>query len=111
VFSYTAKGSGYFRVLVDAAVVTSHTTEREALENANLAKLAKPSAAVHVVHDYDVEVALAKGAQINDAVVGVPVSVTVMADDPTSVNVTGSLIVTPVKDADVTLRLAFLPKS
>jgi hypothetical protein len=52
----TALGSGYYRVLVDGAQVTQHTTEREASEEAVEQKLNNPNSTVFYIHDYSVTV-------------------------------------------------------
>jgi hypothetical protein len=107
VFTYTAFGQGYYEVSVDGVVVSRHIAEREALENANYAKLDNPLKTVRVKHDYEVDVALQDAPASADALVGVPVKVTVIANDPAAVTVSGSLIVTPLTDADVVLSVAF----
>jgi hypothetical protein len=106
-FNYTAIGSGYYHVLVDGVAVSKHTAEREAIENSNVAKLANPAADVRYRHDYEVGVALVQAPAEADAFVGVPVKVTVKANDPAAVTVTGGLTVTPLTDADVVLSVAF----
>jgi hypothetical protein len=106
-FNYTAIGSGYFTVLVDGIAVSKHTAEREALENANRAKIAYPTSEVRVKHDYEVEVKFEQNVPSSGITVGVPVEVTVRASDPAAVSVEGSLKVTPLADVDVVLSLAF----
>jgi Holliday junction resolvase RusA-like endonuclease len=107
VFTYTAAGSGYFTVLVGDMVVSKHTTEREALENANRTKVAYPTSEVRVKHDYEVAVEFEQSVPSSGITVGVPVEVTVTASDPAAVSVEGSLKVTPLADVDVVLSLAF----
>ena len=51
---YTAKGGGYYRVLVDGAEVSKHLAEREALESA--ANHYRDGLEVKVIHDYEVSV-------------------------------------------------------
>jgi hypothetical protein len=54
---YTAQAGGYFRVLVDGAEVSKHTTEREALERAENEEQLDPSRDIVVTHDgYNVKV-------------------------------------------------------
>lgn len=48
----TARGSGYYRVFVDALQVSQHTTEREAIERWTNILLANPSADAYYDHDY-----------------------------------------------------------
>jgi hypothetical protein len=52
----TAEGSGYYRVFVDGAEVSRHTTEREAVESSLRALAEHPGAAVRYTHDYVVRV-------------------------------------------------------
>jgi hypothetical protein len=104
-FRYTALGSGYYSVIVDDAVVSKHTAEREALENANCAKLANPAARVVVSHDYEVEVEFEEAPSFVDASVGQTVSVTLRSSDPDALSVSGAVLLTPLKETDVELSL------
>lgn len=54
-FLYTAVGR-YYHVYVDGEEFSKHTTEREAVENANLAIQENPGAEVFYRHIYDVRV-------------------------------------------------------
>lgn len=54
--SFTAIGSGYYRVMNGNSQVSQHVTEREALEALANAKIADPTADVYMYHDYRVEV-------------------------------------------------------
>jgi hypothetical protein len=51
---FTAKGHGYYRVLVEGEEVSKHTTEREALESAT--NHYEEGLDVRVIHDYEVQV-------------------------------------------------------
>ena len=51
---YTAKGHGYYRVLVEGEEVSKHSAEREALESA--ANRYEEGLDVRVIHDYEVQV-------------------------------------------------------
>jgi len=52
--SFTAKGQGYYRVLVDNVEISKHVTEREALESA--VNHVNNGLDVRVIHDYEVQV-------------------------------------------------------
>jgi hypothetical protein len=52
--SFTAKGHGYYRVLVEGEEVSKHTAEREALESAT--NHYEDGLDVRVIHDYEVQV-------------------------------------------------------
>jgi len=54
--SFTAIGSGYYRVMNGNTQVSQHITEREALESLANAKLQDPAADLYMYHDYRVEV-------------------------------------------------------
>jgi hypothetical protein len=103
-FNYTAIGSGYYHVLVDGVAVSKHTAEREAIENSNVSKLAKPASDVRVRHDYEVEVEFSEAPSFVDASVGQILNLKLVASDPSAVSISG-LSVTPLKAADVELSV------
>jgi hypothetical protein len=103
-FNYTALGSGYYSVVVDGNPVSKHTAEREALENANRAKLASPLSEVRVRHDYEVEVEFTEAPSFVNANVGEILNLKLVASDPSVVSISG-LSVTPLKEADVELSV------
>lgn len=53
--SFTAVGSGYYRVMKNDVQFSQHTTEREALESLANVLLGDPAANVYMYHDYRVE--------------------------------------------------------
>lgn len=53
--TFTAVGSGYYRVMLDGAQYSQHVTEREALESLANLVLADPAADAYLMHDYRVE--------------------------------------------------------
>lgn len=59
--SLVARGSGLYRVYVDSVEVSSHNTERKAIEAAISDAAAHPKAHVYYDHDYRVDVVLLPG--------------------------------------------------
>lgn len=108
-FTYTAQQSGYFQVMLNGVVLSRHTAEREAIENANDAKLANPDADVRYSHDYEVVVGLTEQPQVVDAVVGQAVNVTLRSSDPNAVSISGQISVTPLAETDVELVPEVVP--
>lgn len=54
----TARGSGYYRVIVNGAQFSQHTTEREAIESVTEVLYGAPDATVYYDHDYHVDAEL-----------------------------------------------------
>jgi hypothetical protein len=92
VLDYTATGGGYYEVTVDGALLSKHLTEREAIENANVAKLANPSADVRYRHNYEVVVDLNQQQQITVQPAGTPLNFVLRASDPTAVSISGMTV-------------------
>jgi hypothetical protein len=87
---YTAQAGGYFRVLVDGAEVSKHTTEREALERAENEEQLDPSRNIVVTHDgYTVRVE-SDEVPIN-MVEGEIAELTVVASDSALVRIEGTI--------------------
>lgn len=71
---FTAKRGGYFRVWVNDAQISQHTTEREALEKASEEALNAPDASVRIDHDYHVEVSVNPPGNIPPPVITVTIA-------------------------------------
>lgn len=54
--AFTAKDQGYFGVMLDGALKSRHSQEREAMESATRLAIANPNATVAYYHDYEVKV-------------------------------------------------------
>jgi hypothetical protein len=101
---YTAQQSGYFRVFVNGAEVSQHTTEREALERAENEEEKNPANDIEVTHEYKVAVeSLDLPLDIADQEVA---EFTLVASNPALVRIEGTVKVQAlVADGSVKLDL------